>query len=221
MKSIYLTAMSLLLLSSNAIADRGAQVLGLHLGMPVKEVIEILELKDNSKVEFENRNLERELEEFTKEYREKYSKVDFQKVDNLINKAKVANFSSAVKQLSCSDVVCDSPFFKENNVFWFIARFNDQGRLANLSVKQRVDTLDSAVQKELEELYQPLNVEGNISEHHSAGLHSFQMGSESFDISLKKRANEKLIEYKLYNYGLFGESSKYLNQLVNEFEENL
>lgn len=221
MKSTYLTILSLLLLASNVLAKGSTDVLGFHLGMSANEVIERLQLNDNSKVKFDNRNLKRELEQFTKKYREKYSESDVQQVDGLINKAKVVNFSSIVKELSCSDITCDSPFFKENNVHWFIARFNDQGKLANLSVKQRVDTLDLSIQKEIEKRYQPFTFEGNINQHNSVGLHSYQKGSESFDIILKKQPNEKLIEYKLYNYSLFGESSQYLNQLIEEFEATL
>lgn len=212
-----------LAVAPTAQAQQPTDILGLQLNMTPNEVVQHLNIQDNSKVTVGNINnptptdFTEAAAQIANEYQEKYSHIPAEQRKQLIEKVQQLRLSNEIKEISCSDKACDTPFLRANNIIWFIARFTDDGKLGNLSIRQNVAQLTATTQKNLEKKYHPDEVWGDISEHRSISLNRLSKNEESVTIKLKNYPNEKLIEYKLYDYSLFDRVATKEQALISEF----
>lgn len=208
-------------------AQQPTDILGLQLKMTPDEVAQRLNIQHGSKVTVGNINnptptdFTEAAAQIANEYQQKYSHVPAEQREQLIEQVKQLRLSNEIKEISCSDKACDTPFLKANNIIWFIARFTDDGKLGNLSIRQNVTQLNANTQKGLEKKYHPDEVWGDISEHRSASLNRLSKDAENLTIKLKNYPNEKRIEYKLYDYSLFDDVTTKEQALISQFDKSL
>ncbi|GIU40833.1 hypothetical protein TUM4438_03000 [Shewanella sairae] len=208
-------------------AQQPTDILGLQLQMTPDEVIKLLDIQAGSKVTVGNINNPTPTDftaaavEVANEYQQKYSYIPAEQRKQLIEQVQQLRLGNEIKQISCSDKACDTAFLKANNIIWFIARFTDDGKLGNLSVRQNVSRLNAQTQKGLEDKYHPDEIWGDISQHRSASLNRLSKNAENLTIKLKNYPNEKLIEYKLYDYSLFDDVTTKEQALISEFDKHL
>ncbi|MBA5761481.1 hypothetical protein H2O73_03910 [Vibrio sp. 404] len=223
----WITSIMALLIAPVSAAQQETDILGVKLQMTPNEVIQFVGVGEHSKVTVGNINnptptdFEQEAEKIAVQYEQQFNDADANELDKLIEQVKTLRLSNQIKEISCSEKACDTPFMKKHNIIWFIARFSDDGVLGSLSIRQNVTSLTADTQDKLEKKYQPEEVWGDISEHRSASLNRLSKYDENLTIKLKNYSSEKLIEYKLYNDSLFDNVAKKEQRLVDEFKKSL
>ncbi|WP_108944469.1 hypothetical protein [Shewanella halifaxensis] len=208
-------------------AQQPTDVLGLQLEMTPNEVVQLLKIQTSSKVTVGNLNnpiptdFTAAAAEIADEYQQKYSHIPTEQRELLIKQVQQLRLTNEIKEISCSDKACDTAFLQKHNIVWFIARFTDDGKLGNLSIRQNVAKLNAKTQKGLEEKYHPEEVWGDISQHRSASLNRLSKNAENLTIKLKNYPSEKRIEYKLYDYSLFDDVTTKEQALIDKFDKSL
>jgi len=201
-------------------------VLDFKIGMKSGDMIKMLKINDQSKVLVGNINnpfpkdYDKIVRRINDKYTAKFPNATPENLKTLITEITKRALNNPNYEVSCSDKVCDTSFFKQQKIPYFIARFSDDNQLGNLSIHQKVlgSMSPQKVVNDLMTRYGKTEIQGDRKGSNVRVLNYAGVGGNNLSIKIITKSGFTMIEYKLFNYSIFTQPVKKVKALVKAFE---